>query len=220
MTRNLRILFLVVVVALTASAVLASAATAKNWHSTSGSGTTHITGTQIGTTNWDFANGTTFKCSTTVIDATFSGTTAGELTATGTISGCTAAGQAATFDMNGCTYTITTPTEIAPLNGDNYDAVVHLVCPAGAKMKITVPTAGCTVEIAPQTPTNPVVDLTNNTGAVPKDVVLKWTLEGIHYTTIGGGICGAAGQMKLTGEYTLRAYSNATHTAQVDLFIA
>jgi hypothetical protein len=218
MNRKLKALGLALVVVFAMSAVVASAASAKQLHSGSTTGITHLTGTQIGATNQlHLENGTPVKCTTALFDATYNGTTVSELTVTPTYSGCTAAGQKAEIHMNGCTYTITTPAGSA----DAYTATVHLVCPAGKDVVITVPTAGCTVTIQAQTPTVPTIDLTDVTTAVANqdDILLKSTVEGVHYTTVGGGVCGAAGKGKLTGEVTVKAYENAAHTIQRDLAI-
>jgi hypothetical protein len=220
MTRKLKALGLALFAIGVIGAIGASAASAKLFHSTSTSGTTYITGTQIGATiQTHLANGTPTKCTTVVYDATYAGTTASDLTMTTTYSGCTAAGQKAEIKTNGCTDRITTPTEISPFGGDHFDAVVHLVCPAGKDVEVVVPTAGCTITMQPQT--LGVVDLTNVTTALANqdDILLKWTGE-YKYTTVGGGICGAGGTGKITGEVTLKAYDNATHTIQKDLWIA
>jgi hypothetical protein len=219
MTRKLKMLGLALVAVFAMSAVGASAASAVLLHSNSTGTFTHITAHQIGANQFDLANGTPVKCGTVLFDATFHGTTASDLTVTPTYSSCTAAGQKAEIATNGCTYTITTPTETEPLNKDNYHAVVHLVCPAGKSVEIKVPTAGCTVSVAAQTPTG-VLDLTNVTSAVANkdDITIKSTVSA-KYTTVGGGICGAAGTGALTGEVTATAFSDAEHKIPADLAI-
>lgn len=219
MNRKLKALALALGVVFAMSAVGVSAASAASYHSGSASGTTFLTGTQIGTNSFDLANGTSVKCTTIVYDASYAGTTASELTIVPTYSGCTAAGQAATAEIN-CHYKATTPT-LTDLFGKAHQ-VTHTQCTGPSVNKFKVPTAGCEIIIAEQTPTNPLVDLTSVNSGTPNqdDITLKSTVEGVHYTTVGGGICGAAGQGKLTGEITLKAYSNAAHTSQVDLWVA
>jgi hypothetical protein len=219
MTRKLKTLGLMLLALLAIGAVSAAAASAAQWHSNTGSGTTHITGTQIGTTEFVLANKTVFKCTFAVMDATYSGTTASDLTLTTTKSGCTAFGQKAEIKTNGCVDTLLEPTEIAPLDQDHYDAIKLLVCGAGKKVELVVPTAGCTVSIAAQT-AGGVVDLTNITSPeANKDDVVFTSTATTKYTTEGGGICGAAGTGASTGSFTLKAYNNVAHTEQRDLAI-
>jgi hypothetical protein len=223
MTPKLKMLGLALVAVFAMNAVGASAASAVQLHSNTTSGTTHITGIpQIeGIPNqFDLANGTPVKCTTTVFDATYTGTTTSDLTVTPTYSGCTAAGQKAEINMGGCTYTITTPTLVAPLETkDHYDAVAHIICPAGKEIVINVPTAGCKVFVKAQA-AGGVIDLTNITSpeANKDDILIKSTVTAT-YTTEKGGICGAAGTGNLTGEITAKAYNNALHTEQRDLAI-
>jgi hypothetical protein len=216
MIQKLNILGLALAAIFAISAADASGASAVSLHSNSTSGSTFITGVQIGVNQMDLANGTPIKCVSAVFDASFAGTTASQLTVTPTYSGCTAAGQKIEVKLNGCDYLVTTPTKTAV---DSYHAVVHLVCPAGKSVALDVPTAGCSVLLAAQT-AGGVVDLTNVTSAEANkdDIVLISTLS-TKYTTAGGGICGAGGTGSLTGESTYRAYSDAAHIVQSDLAI-
>lgn len=206
--------------ALVIAAIGPSAASANNFHSNTASGTTYITGVQVGTNVFDLANGTTVKCTSVVHDAIYLGTTpSGQITLTPTYSGCTAAGQNALIEMTGCQYFINTPTKL--VDTDTYDATTQVTCPGANVIHINIPTAGCSLTIAAQIPKTPLLDLTNITSATANqdDILLKSTLTGIQYTTTGGGICGAAGEAKYTGEITYRAYENSTHTTQRDFWI-
>lgn len=193
-------------------------ASASNFHSGSNSGTTYITGLQVGFNAFDLANGTTVKCTTVTHDVVYAGTTAGgEITLTPTYSGCTIAGQAAVIEMTGCTYFLATPTKL--VDTDTYDAASQVNCPAGKSIHIKMPLAGCELTIPSQIPKG-TLDLTNVTSAVPNqdDVLSRSTLVGIQYTTTGGA-CGAAGEAKYTGEITYKAYRDSKHTEQVDFWI-
>jgi hypothetical protein len=215
MKRRLKALGLALLAVSAVCALTASAASAKQIHSNATSGTTYITGVQSGTNEFDLANKTPIKCTSAIFDASYAGTTASELTVTPTYTGCTAAGQKAEVKTTGCTYTITTPTEVSV---DFFDAKAHLTC--GAKsIEIIVPTAGCSVFIAAQTAGGE-IDFTNVTSgsANQDDITLQWTVTAL-YTTVGGGICGLAGEGVLTGKVTVKAYNSALHTEQRDLAI-
>lgn len=216
MKKSLKSFELILAAMLVVSVLGASSASAKHIHSGSTSGTTFLTGTQIGTNAFDMENGTLIKCSIAVFDASYAGTTASELTVTPTYSACTFAGQAVSIDMGGCQYTVATPALVG--DNDHYTSVMSIVCNTGGDIAITIPTSGCALTIKGQTPGVPTLNLTNITTG-PKDIQWKWGVEGISYTTPGGGICGNAGKMKITGEVTFRGYSDAAHSAQVDLFI-
>lgn len=219
MNSRIKTVTLVLTAVLAMSAIVASAASAKQFHSGSTSGTTYITGQQVGTYSFDLENGSTTKCTVMVLDASYAGTTASELTMTPTFGGCLTAGQITTVNMNGCQLTFTTPTIGA--DNDHYSATYHIVCNTGGIVQTNVPTAGCSYTIAAQTPGVPTVDLANVTTATANqdDSLLTWTGQGIKYTTHGGGICGASGSGKMTGQSTLKAYANPSHTEQRDLFI-
>jgi hypothetical protein len=218
MTHKLRILGLALAAIFVLSASGASGAAAVLLHSNSTSGTTHITGIQIGTNQIDLANGTPYKCAIVIFAATYTGTTASELTLATALDSCTTAGQKAEIKPNGCVDKITTPVAAEPKDGDHFTATVHLVCPAGKEVELLNPTAGCSVTMPPQT--LGVVDLTNITTSTANqdDTLLKWTAK-YKYTTVGGGFCGAAGIGSFTGEVTLRAYADAAHSVQRDLAI-
>jgi hypothetical protein len=214
MTRKLKILGLTLLALLAITAVVASAASAAQFHSESTSGTTFLTGTQVGTNQFDLANGTPVKCTGVVLDSSYAGTTASDLTVTPTYTGCTAAGQKAEIKTNGCTYTTTT---LVLVELDKHTILVHVVCPAGKSIEVNVPTAGCSVKMAAQTGGG-LIHITTETTFL-RIFRQKYTVS-ISYTTTGGGICGAAGSANLTGEVSVKGYKNAAHTEQVSLWVA
>lgn len=223
MTRKVKALGL----ALMALAALGmTAAVAQANHIDSGAppnGTTHITGESIALNQFDTPVGP-IACPGAKYDATYAGnTTAGGITLKPTFGNCIAFGMQATVDPNQCGILVTTPTNVAPFDTDHFDSVTHFECNVAPPMQITVGDPGvvCTIDIPAGTPTVPITDLANNTGAGPIDLTLKWTLEGIHYNTtpMHGSPCGTPATMKLTGEVTLKAFADAAHMAQVPLWI-
>lgn len=221
MDRKPRFLVLALAAALALCSALPALASAKQFHSTITGGATHtfITGIQVGTNNLDLENGTNGKCTSVVLDASYAGPTASVVTFTPTFSGCTMAGQNASINFNDCTFKVTTPAIGA--DNDHYTASADIVCATGGDIEINVPTAGCSVTIKAQTPGTPLVDLENVTTASANqdDILMTSTIAGIAYSTTGGGICGAAGVAKYTGQITFKGYSNSAHSSQVDLWI-
>jgi hypothetical protein len=215
MSRKLQILLLGTAIAAASGAFLIADAGAASDEFHSGASTfTFVTGGEIGETVFDFSAGS-LKCKSLHMEGGYSGTTASDLTLTPTPTECSFLGASATVDMNGCAITITTPVE--GIDSDHYASTLDLVCGSN-EMVVTV--GGCTVKVGSQQFANG-VDLTNNTGAVPnKDVTLKWTAQGVTYTTTGTG-CGSGGSTgKITGEATLKAYKNAAHSEQVDFWVS
>jgi len=127
---------------------------------------------------------------------------------------------------NGCTYTFTTPTVVSPGVVTWHGSQVHLECPAGKVIEITPTSFGasvCTETIEPQTPTSGHVVGRNVAGSVPMDITLEITLTGIHYIGHGAPCDPKPGGVEtttqtngtLTGNSTIKCYSNEAHTTQV-----
>ncbi len=140
---------------------------------------------------------------------------------------CTAFGFANTHvKTNGCTYTFTTPTAVSPGVVTWHGSQVHLECPAGKVIEITPTSFGvsvCTLTIESQTPTGGHV-IGRNAGTPEKmDITLEITLEGIHYIGHGAPCDPETNGIKtttesnatLTGNSTIKCYSNEAHTTQV-----
>lgn len=79
-----------------------------------------------------------------------------------------------TFDMNGCAFLLTAGSG----SGDNYAGGMHIDCPTGASIKMTVNSI-CTVHIPPQTPTTSAIDYTRQTYP-SQGALVRWTVKGIH----------------------------------------
>jgi len=97
---------------------------------------------------------------------------------------------------------------------------LHLVCPAGKAIEITPTFFGasvCTQTIAAQTPTGGHVVGHNVAASSPMDVTLEIKLTGIHYVGTGSS-CGNSEthtDATLTGNSTVKCYSDAVHAKQV-----
>src|ERR1044072_8646512 len=221
MTSKLKALSLALMAALALSAVAASAASADELHSSSGSGTTFLTGTQVGTNQLDTEAGSV-KCSTVGGSGSYAGTTITEEDVENvTYGGCTAFGLTAHIDMMGCFY------RFKGINSTN--ATANIVCPTtagGVTHEITItPTQGgvplCHVEIPEQDVT---LDITNTAGS-PSDIDVEVTTASIKYnvtyipadhTKTKCGTQGSHTDGKLTGSLTATAFSNASHTNAVN----
>jgi hypothetical protein len=226
MNRKLKALGLGLTVILATSATAVSATQATNFHSTSASGTTYLTGNQV-TTNVFTTTAGAVKCKITQFTGAYTGgTTAQDLTITPHYTECVAFGQIGTITMNGCNYTFTEPTSATTGN-------VDLNCPGANVITVHVPTGKCTLTIGPQTLKGD-VDYTNQTDASgKKDVLVTGTVIEADFTVHGpGAICGALGlhpgeavagvprEGNYTGAVTVKGYSDFSHTNQVDLFVA
>jgi hypothetical protein len=213
MTNKLKVLGLTLVAAI-AFGVLATAASAEEFHSGSGSGTTFLTGTQIGTNQLDTEGGN-IKCTTVSYVGSYAGTTAGEVQVTPTYSGCTAYGLTAHINFNGCK--IKKKAKIF--------RILEIICFVEQAITI-IPTQGgvgvCTISVPPQ---EIGVNYTNEAGS-PDDVVVTPNSSTIKYAVSypggSGSKCGAAGEHsdgKYTGSVTEKAYSDSGHTTQVNLTV-
>ena len=186
-------------------------------------GTIHLTGEQEGKHKFTTPNGVV-ECTTASFDGT-STPVAGQIneqTSAPTYTGCSAFGFAtAHVKTNGCTYTFTTPTSIGVGVVTWGPTQFHIVCPVGKSIEITPTTFGvsvCTQFVGEQTPTKGHVVGRNVANSIPMDITLETTFEEIHYTGTGG-ICGDGTthtNATYIGNTTVKCYSNAAHTVQVD----
>jgi hypothetical protein len=218
MNGKLKALGLALVAVLALSAVAASAASASKLHSGSASGTTYLTGTQIGTNQLDTEAGN-IKCTTVGAKGSYAGSTTEEGTVEGlTYSGCTL-GLIAHIDTMGCAFTGTAGT--APTTE------AHIVCPTtagGVTHEITIVlTQGgapvCSFDIPEQT-----VELhAQGDGATPDGIEVSTTSKIKYTVTYPGapgtrcGMVGAHSDGTYTGSFSLKGYSNAAHSSQVNL---
>jgi hypothetical protein len=138
---------------------------------------------------------------------------------------CTAFGFAgAHIKTNECTYTFTTPAQLlggsvawAATDGGS-PVPLHVTCPTGKKIEITPTFFGssvCTQFVGPQTPKGGHV-IGKNAGTAEKmDVTLEIALKELSYTGTGSS-CGTSGaDGTLTGNSTVKCYSDAAHTKQI-----
>ena len=151
-----------------------------------------------------------------------------ETTITPTYLDCTSNGtQPMTVTHNGCYYKLHGGNLETPASHTFKEGTVDLVCLPGGAIEIHVysshanHTAGmvlCTYDILPFT--NRLGNTYENTTTGIDAVDVTTTIEGIAVRKTVGSVlvCGLENQTAvLTGATTLRAYSNSTHTNQVDM---
>jgi hypothetical protein len=93
-----------------------------------------------------------FTCHAVTAEAEFSGGTTLQVVASNVQYGtCTGAFGALAIDMNGCGYRFTAGAPGNAAAGTTDAAQVHVECPAGKKIQMTIAEIGCTFEIGPQT---------------------------------------------------------------------
>jgi hypothetical protein len=101
-----------------------------------------------------------------------------------------------TVDMNGCEYTFTSKG-----GGVNDGANVHVLCPVGKKIEVTVP-GGCTFSIAAQTPTGNGIGY-HNEGVTPaRTITVTANVHGIVTTASAGCSALINPNQTLEGTYT------------------
>jgi hypothetical protein len=179
MSRKIKVLgLLAVMFALTAVSASSAMAVEKYFHSDSPSGKTTLMGTQA--TNHVFTtNAGTITCNTVTLDGMQETNTTMEWTIEATTSACTVFGfVGVTIDTNGCHYLYTTENT----TGGSLAAVtVHITCPSGKKIEVTVP--GCTTSIGPQTIGG--FTIQNTTSGGKKAVSIITNVSGIEYNECG-----------------------------------
>jgi hypothetical protein len=194
--RNLRTSGLALFAVFATSAIAAPAGSANQFHSAA----VNTTWTPQANVVQKFlyqAGGKTAECGIIGGSAVTNAKTVSELTFNPTYASCSVNGVAfsqAQVSMNGCDYLLT--IEAAANEGP-----VHLKCPKGAQITITVKVFGvsvCTYHIAEQTPMGK-ADYSNS---IATRIDVEPTLTGIAGTRQGGAECGAA--TSNTGTYTGR----------------
>jgi hypothetical protein len=197
MIRNLKVMGLALVAIFAMGAVLASAASASNFHAASYPVT--ISGSQS-TTHVFTASGTSVSCE----KATFSGSASAdssEVTIHPSYSGCTAFGfVGATVNTEECNYVFhsgNTTNEAEQI----YAGTTDVVCPAGQSIKISAST--CALEVKSQNGLS-AVSYDNNAGGT---VTVGANVENIANTvTKDGFLC----PLKGTGNFTDGKYTGDT----------
>ena len=112
------------------------------------------------------------------------------ITITPTYTGCTTTGTETSVpvDVNGCTYTftvngpITTPEN--PPGSNTVEHTAHLVCPAGAAIKVTHP--NCTVTVHPQTVNGGITYTTETNAQNIHDIKMH---VNVQFTVTKHGLC-------------------------------
>lgn len=137
------------------------------------------------------------ECSTVSLDGTTTVTEYTELTINPAYSGCKASGREVTTHTNGCAY-------ILNLTGTGADGRVDIECPTGKSIETTIDKfpGGCTITIPAQT-AGGVVDYKEEGAGTGRDLLLTWTLEGIHYTRDGCEVGGTGTNGTMGGSITL-----------------
>jgi hypothetical protein len=125
---------------------------------------------------------------------------------------CTNGSRVVHVDMNGCNYVFTVNKK--PATSDN---TVHLVCPVGQSVTLTVTSSGtlaCVIHLKPQTPKGGVTFTTGGSGET-HDLLVDVTVSGIHITRTAqffGGCLFAAETNEaatLTGTATMKGFDTA-----------
>jgi hypothetical protein len=159
---------------------------------------TGLTGTQTTASKTTFgALLGTVECSTATLDGTSAATGVAQITVIPTYAGCTGTGRVATTHTNGCAYVLT-------VTGAGADGQVDIECPAGKSIETTIDKfpGGCTITVPAQT-AGGVVDYKEEGVGTGRDLLLTWTLEGLHYTRDGCEVGGTGNNGTMSGSITL-----------------
>jgi hypothetical protein len=153
----------------------------------------------------------TIECEMATYDGTVTNTTVESATLTPTYSGCRNESRTVDLDMNGCLYTAT----IRKTQSELKHNTVHLICPAGQSVTLTLKTGStlaCTIHMNPQTPKGGVTYTTAGSAGSTHDILAHLTLSAIHATrtpAFFGGCLFASetnAEASLTGTVTFRGY--------------
>jgi hypothetical protein len=208
--RKLKVFGLALVAALSLSAVAAGAASA-----TYDSEVEHVTlkGEQVGVNVLTTDTGTE-KCEVAKFEGTQLGTqlaansfTAAEIVLHPTYSKCKAFGLNATVSTTGCDFRFATATTTEGTY--NAHAKFHIDCTAGNQIVKNGGLGTCILKIKAQTAEG-VVDFENKEAGSSRDLLLNWTITGIHY--VSSGACEAGGEVTktngtLSGEVTIKGFN-------------
>jgi hypothetical protein len=211
MTRKLKVGFALIAVFAT-SAVAVSGAQAE-YVLTPAVSPALLTGEAVGSAFNGFeitSKGTRVQCGSESGYSTVKGQEVTEGTLVPSFSKCTANGElSVTIQTNGCTYTLTGET-----NGAGR-GIIHLVCPTGKQIEVTIPGISCTVAVHAQTPTDGGFTGTNvEEKGKPDEIRSNVDIVGITYERIGTTAgCVAAvpkegNDADITGNATIRAYED------------
>lgn len=237
MIRNLKALGLALCAVFMFGALSASAASAATDHLTSGSGsgTTYLTGSQIGGVGAGNVFGAKsaagkVECATGSYKGEYVGTSATSVEVTPSYTGCKIGPANATVTDNGCKFVLTGETHSytntsGQANGE--DATVKLNCADTGNIQVDGP-LGCVITFKDTHPANTAVNQNllgvkydNEMLSSVWDVKATVTVDKITYTSNGAcqslGFTATDSDGFLTTNVTVKAYSNAAHTTQVNL---
>jgi hypothetical protein len=197
MIRNLKVLGITVIAVFATAAVMASAASAAEFHHTGGEENARTMASNAGQGAHVFTAGLigSISCNT----ATFTGTaflpsTSPTVEVSPSYSGCTFLGISnVEVKMEGCTYEFY-------VEGPPFKGKVVIKCPAGKKINFTA--SGCKVEVGPQT-----VNSASYTNLENETVKVSSNVTGITYT--GSLTCPGATGTHSDGTYTGSAIATA-----------
>jgi len=238
MIRNLKALGLALCAVFALSAVAASGASAgvETDLFTTGAATTHLTGIQTGGPE-DNVFGTkssavTVQCEEGIYKGT-TGATAESVTVKPEYKKCTGGGFNATVDVNpNCAFILTGTTDTYFDTNNVHkglDATASLECSHNGNIRITA-ALGCTITFSDTSGGNTVnqnrlgVKYTNGVSGGKWDVKVDVTVDNIHYTTTEScgffGLPATGNDGFLTETVTVKGYSDAAHTNQVDVTVS
>lgn len=233
MIRNLKALGLALCAMLALGAMTASAASATDFFTgTKAKG--WVTGTSHNNKFHIVSEAATFECTTSKFTGTVeNGST--EATALATYEGlindtphdpvdCNSTAGQVVVVMNHCHYRLTgNTTNEHPVGGGKNDAVIWIQCPVGSEIEIQS-TAGCTIKVPSQTPTQGGVTYTNvNPHAGGNAVKVTATVTGIKWTAHGfvcafGGLATEGHDATYQGDVTVTGFEDngGTFTAPTE----
>jgi hypothetical protein len=139
----------------------------------------------------------TVECTSATLDGTVSTSQSREIVVKPAYFGCKGTGREVTTHTNGCVY-------VLALTGAGGDGRVDIDCPVGKSIETTVDKfpEGCTITILDQTASG-VVDYKEQGAGTGRDLLLTWTLEGLHYTRDGCEVGGTGNNGTMGGSITL-----------------
>lgn len=233
MIRSLKTCGLALISALAISAVVASAAQGAEWEvEGGGEAGVYFTGTQITHNSKSFHTITVGKFEVHCEETFFTGEVQlpkfAKLTLTPTYNKCkTQSGLPVTITMNSCDYTIYGGTQSEKDKNDYFDGAMIIDCPGAVKqMEIHIYANAtehsngksmCKATIHEQGPV--VANTYTNTATGTNDVDVTTELEIADEMSGNPFLCGTGGKGSYTGGTTLKAFSDAAHTKQINFHV-
>ncbi|HEX3174679.1 MAG TPA: hypothetical protein VHQ43_10750 [Solirubrobacterales bacterium] len=204
MTPSLKRIGLALALALAIGALAAATASAHEFHFETAP--MIVTGEQDNTHANEFAFPFgAVECEKSHFEGTTVAQEVGELTLKPKYENCKQEANNATVTTNECDFVFTGKTDA------NGHSQLHIVCPAGKKIEVSIPALNCTLKIGTQTPQKG-VKYTNTGAGKTRDFDATITAEGIVYEKSGGMLCQMIGgngkEGKYVSEVTVSAYED------------